>query len=213
MGPDEPKNDRLRASYDAVAEPYAETFGDELTQKPFDRALLERFAAALPAAAPVADVGCGPGQVARFLKGCGLEPLGLDLSPRTVTLARRRNPDLRFAVGDMRQLAFPDETFAGIVAFYAVIHLERAEVVGAFLEFYRVLKPGGRLLVSFHIGEGETGLETWFGRPVSLSFTFFRPAEMEAYLGEAGFTVLEALERPPYAFEVQTERLYVLAQK
>lgn len=198
-------------AYDGVAESYGDAFFGELSRKPFDRDVLERFAAALEG--PVADIGCGPGQVARFLKGCGLEPLGIDLSPRMVALAQRLNPELRFAVGDMRGLAFPSGTFTGVVSFYAVIHLNRAEVVKAFRELHRVLKPGGRLLASFHIGEGETHLTNWFDKPVSLSFTFFQPAEVVAYLVEAGFSVVKASVRPPYPFEVQTERGYILAER
>lgn len=127
-----------------------------------------------------------------------------------VALARRLNPDLRFEVGDMRRLEFPADAFTGIVSFYAIIHLHRAEVTDVFRELRRVLYPGGLSLLSFHIGRGETHLKSWFGKTVSLSFTFFESSEVAAYLAEAGFSVLETSVRPPYAFEVRTERGYWL---
>jgi trans-aconitate methyltransferase len=59
--------DATRAGYDAVAAEYAEHYLDELAGKPIDRALL----ALLLQAAPVADIGCGPGHVARYLHDHG----------------------------------------------------------------------------------------------------------------------------------------------
>ncbi len=87
-----PWNADLVDTYDDVAEPYADAYFGELARKPFDCAALERFAASLPAGSPVADIGCGPGQVARFLRERGLDALGIDLSPRMVALARRLQP-------------------------------------------------------------------------------------------------------------------------
>ena len=60
------------ATYDLVAPRYAERFVGELDHKPFDRALLERFAARWrPVAAdlPVCDLGCGPGHIGAYLAG------------------------------------------------------------------------------------------------------------------------------------------------
>src|SRR5439155_15857605 len=82
----------LAAKYDRVAEKYAAAFFDELERKPFDRALLDRFAAAVAGRGRVCDVGCGPGHVGRYLAARGVEVFGLDLSPRMVELARRLNP-------------------------------------------------------------------------------------------------------------------------
>src|SRR5947207_4844730 len=56
---------RVRSSYDTVARAYEERFLEELSHKPRDRELLERFAAAV--GDPVVDVGCGPGQIGAFL--------------------------------------------------------------------------------------------------------------------------------------------------
>ena len=58
---------RLIDSYDNIADDYAEEFYDELERKPFDRDLLKRFVLGLPRRGPVCDLGCGPGQIAKFL--------------------------------------------------------------------------------------------------------------------------------------------------
>src|ERR1700694_1055011 len=92
----------MKASYEVVAEAYAAQFFDELSRKPFDRMLLDAFAADCTGRGPVLDVGCGPGHIARYLSDRGANAAGLDLSPAMVELARKLNPGPRFRVGDMR---------------------------------------------------------------------------------------------------------------
>lgn len=71
---------RTRRSYDLVAGRYAAELGDELRHKPLDRALLDAFAEVVTGG-PVADLGCGPGHVARYLADRGVPVVGMDLSP------------------------------------------------------------------------------------------------------------------------------------
>jgi SAM-dependent methyltransferase len=145
--------DEARRTYDAIADAYAKTFFDELSRKPFDRSLLERFARECPPGL-VADIGCGPGHVGSFLSELGREVVGVDLSPAMVETARRMNPRMRFEVGDMRALPFVDGALAGIAAFYSVIHIPREGVPAVLREFRRVLGVGGRLLIAVHGGTG-----------------------------------------------------------
>lgn len=153
----------LAASYDAVATEYAAAFADELAVKPFDRALLDEFAAATRGG-PVLDVGCGSaGHVTRYLADQGADVSGTDLSAGCVEVARRRQPDLRFEVADMRELGIPAGSLAGIVAFYSVIHLPRQQVPVALAEFGRVLRPHGVLLLAVHGGTGEISSEEFLG--------------------------------------------------
>src|ERR1022692_3312524 len=116
------------ATYDAIAEQYAADYFDELCRKPFDRELLTKFAQLIPPRGRVCDMGCGPGHVARYLAGLGLDPLGVDISESMVAVARRLNPRLQFQQGDMLRLQFADESFAGIAAFYSLIHIDRPRV-------------------------------------------------------------------------------------
>ena len=203
----------IEAGYDRVAEAFAAEFYGELARKPFDRELLEQFAESVRSQGLVCEIGCGPGQIARYLQDRGVRMCGIDLSQEMVRCARNLNPDISFERGDMLALDAPDDTWAGIVSFYAIIHLKREDAARALEGMYRVLKPGGRLLVSFHGGEGVLHREEWYGEPVSIDVTLFEPGEMKGYLEAAGFEVERVVEREHYDFEYPTVRLYAFGRK
>ena len=204
-------NSDLAGDYDRIAEPYADAFFDELDRKPFDRDLLDRFARSVTGL--VCDLGCGPGHVTGYLASRRVNAIGLDLSPRMIEIARRRNPGGRYEVGDMRHLDVPAGSFGGILSLYALIHFRRDAIVPILREMYRVLRPIGRSLLACHRGQGEVHAEERFGQPVSLDATLFEPDELAGYVAAAGFVVDETLTRKPYDFEYQAEKIYILATK
>ncbi len=203
----------LRDSYDAVADVYAQGFTADLASKPLDRAMLAAFAEQVPKERLVADVGCGPAQVACLLADLGVPVLGLDVSPGMVEVARARRPGLDVRVGSMLDIPLGDGELAGVVAFYSLIHLQAEERSLAYKEFARVLQPGGLLLAAFHAGEEVRHLDSWFDRSVSLDFFALRPEEVAAGLVAAGFAIEATLMRGPYPGEADTERAYLLARK
>lgn len=201
-------------SYDQVAAEYAAKFKDEMDDKPFDRDCLDRLAREVKNLGPICDMGCGPGQIARYLHRQGRDTLGVDLSPRMIAEAQRLNPAIPFHQGDMLGLPDEDNSWGGIAAFYCIIHIPREKVVDALREMKRVLKPGGVLLVTFHIGDEIKHLDEWWEKPVNLDFAFYQPAEMEDWLKEAGYELEETLVREPNPdVEVATRRAYVFARK
>ncbi|GHC86325.1 methyltransferase [Nocardiopsis terrae] len=176
-----------RASYDAIAEPYAARFHDEFARKPLDRALLTAFAETVTG--PVADVGCGPGRVTAYLHSLGLDVFGIDLSPGMLGLARAANPGLRFVRGSMTDLDLPDASLGGLVAMYSTIHVPLEDLPGVFEGFRRVLCPGGQAFVVFQAGDETVHFDEGFGHGVDLDF-HFRPPELIADLLEgAGLRV------------------------
>ena len=172
---------RTQDGYDAMADDYAARFLNELAAKPLDRLLLDLVASEVNDLGAMADIGCGPGHVARYLHDLGKPIVGVDLSPRMIDVARASHPAIEFHVGDMRNLHFPDQAWGGIMALYSIIHVTPSEMATVFAEFHRVLRPGGTVLVSFHVGDEVRHVEEMLGRAVDLDFHFtsalsFKPA-------------------------------------
>jgi len=206
--------DPVARDYDALAPAYAAALAGELDHKPMDRAWLSGFAARMQGRSLVGDLGCGPGHVTAFLAAHGAEVLGLDLSPGMVAQARAAHPGLAFAAGDIRALGGEPGRFAGLLALYALIHLDGAELPAALAACHAALVPGGEFRAAVHLGEGVLRPPEMWGVPVALGFRLFAPGELDAALGRAGFTVMESLSRPPLpGVEYPTRRAYLTAQR
>jgi ubiquinone/menaquinone biosynthesis C-methylase UbiE len=200
-------------SYSRVAAEYAEKFFGELAYKPLDRDLLNRFIREAGPLGPLCDMGCGPGQIARFLKDGGAEAIGMDLSAEMVAQAQKLNPGIPFQVGNMLMLNVPDTSWGGIAAFYSIIHIPRLQLPDVLREFFRVLLPGGKLLVAFHVGAETNHLDVWWDKPVSLDFNFLQPGDIRQYMENAGFIIEDVIIRAPYAEEHQSQRAYLFGRK
>ena len=205
----------LSSSYDRLAREYAQEFALELERKPFDRKMLELLIEKVGKVGTICDMGCGPGQVAGYLHRVGASACGVDLSKEMIGEARRLHPDVPFHQGDMLGLKhLADNSFAGIAAFYSIIHIPRESVVDALRELRRVLRPGGVLLLTFHIGNEIIHRDEWWNKEVDLDFIFFEKEEMTAYFAAANFELQEVIERSPYPeVEYQSRRGYIFARK
>jgi len=94
----------------------------------------------------VLDAACGTGRHALQLAARGHSLTGVDRSPHMLARARTKLPDAVFLDGDLEALPVPDAAFDVVVCGLALVHLPRLDQVMA--EFARVLRPGGRLIVS-----------------------------------------------------------------
>nr|WP_206324314.1 class I SAM-dependent methyltransferase [Streptomyces sp. HNM0574] len=146
---------------------------------------------------PVAELGCGPGQLTAHLRGLGLDAFGVDLSPAMIDLARAAYPDLRFELGSMDALdalGVADGALAGVVGWYSVIHTPPSEIPAYLAEFGRVLAPGGYLLLAFF--EAEGGPVTEFDHKVTTAYRW-PVGELARLAAAAGFTETGRMLREP----------------
>ncbi|MEV6236347.1 class I SAM-dependent methyltransferase [Lentzea sp. NPDC051838] len=175
-----------RHSYDTVAVSYADYTRTLLDELPYVRAALRLFAEMVRG--PVADVGCGPGEVAARLRDLGVDVFGVDLSPAMIELARRNHPGIRFEVGSMTEPL--GTAVAGILAWWSLIHIPDDDVPTVLGHFREALEPGGLLMVGFHVGD-ETRLKTqgYGGHPMKVHVHLRRPERVARWLEAAGFTV------------------------
>ncbi|HEX7309014.1 class I SAM-dependent methyltransferase [Lentzea sp.] len=175
-----------RNSYDTVAVSYADRTRTLLDGLPHLRAALRLFAEEV--SGPVADVGCGPGDVTARLHGLGVDAFGIDLSPAMVALARATHPGLRFEVGSMTEPLH--DSVGGILSWWSLIHVPDDEVPAVFGHFRDALRPGGVLQLGFHVGD-RTNLKTqgYGGHPMKVHVHLRPPERVARWLREAGFVV------------------------
>jgi ubiquinone/menaquinone biosynthesis C-methylase UbiE len=98
----------------------------------------------------VLDAGCGPGVlVDELVRGQGCELWGVDVSPEMIDRARERHSGLErvhFGVGDVESLPFQSGFFDAAIAMGVLEYLPHSGP--ALQEMFRVLKPGGTLIVT-----------------------------------------------------------------
>lgn len=135
------------------------------------------------------DVGCGIGLLTGPLHDLGVDVFGIDVSPGMLAIARHNHPDLRFEGGSMTDLDVPDCSVGGVLAFYSVIHVPDEQIPTVFAHFHRVLRPGGVVVIGFHVGDEYRYRTEGYGYPTKLHI-HLRPLDrMTTWLREAGFTV------------------------
>ena len=212
------RDDRVRATYGAVADAYAEALTGELADLPLERWLLDRVAeAAVGAGLPVVDAGCGPGHVTSYLAAAGADAPGLDLSPEMVEQARARFPGGSYAVGDLRRLMRPEAAagWGAVLGWYSLIHLAASELPAAVDALVRPLAPGGLLVLGLHAGEEVRHLTEWFDVDgLALDFVMHDPVDVVDVVAAAGLVDVEWYVRGPRTWRGETtRRLYVVGRR
>jgi ubiquinone/menaquinone biosynthesis C-methylase UbiE len=212
MDPFDPR--AVRAAYDAVAEDYTAAFADDLDRLPVDRSVLDASLERLGPGGLSLDLGCGPGQVARYLADRGRDVIGLDTSTRMARIASTRTGRARFAGGDIRSLPFRSQSCGAVVAFYSIQHLPRSDLQTALTEMHRVLVAGGLLVVATHLGVGEVCIQEFLGHRIEpVGGTLYGDAELRDAIARSSFTVEEAWYRDPLPHEHPSQRIYLLARR
>jgi len=133
----------------------AEKAGWEAQGGTYHLAMDNASAQALPRLLQLAQVGrgdklaivaCGPGYGMDLATELGADPLGLDYSEAMLETARQKYPGKKFEQGDAENLNYADNSFDALICSLGILHF--AYPKQALAEFFRVLKPGGRMSYS-----------------------------------------------------------------
>jgi SAM-dependent methyltransferase len=109
-----------------------------------EQPVMDEILAAVPPGRAL-DAACGTGRHSKSLAERH-EVIGVDQSPEMLAVARASAPGATFEEGDFTALRFEDESFDLVVSSLALTHL--TDISPAIREFARVVRPGGRIVLS-----------------------------------------------------------------
>ncbi len=141
---------------------------------------------------PTADIGCGAGRDVAWLREQGFPVVGYDASSGMLEQARAAYPEIEVRQAALPDLAeIPDESYDNVQCVATLMHLHREDIITAVLSLARILKPEGRLLISFRASRSEEERE-----PDGRLFTLIHPGKMTLLLESAGLQVVRTEEQP-----------------
>jgi ubiquinone/menaquinone biosynthesis C-methylase UbiE len=180
------ERDAVRRGYDELADAYA----TERSEASREADVLARFLEPLTPSARVLDAGCGQGDpVLRRLRASATA-VGVDFSREQLALATENVPDSALVLGDMTDLPIRDGVVDAVTALNSLIHVPADDSQAVVDEFARVLRPGGRVLLSEGREEWSGTEADWLGSGVEMRWSVSGIAAARRHVRNAGFTVV-----------------------
>lgn len=208
------RNSLIIQAYDQTAKKYHQHFKNELRHHDYDKAILDKFSKSILKNGLICDIGCGPSaQIGEYLLAKNHTIIGIDISPKCIEIAKQHIPEIEFKIMDMMHTEFDDQLFDGLVSFYSIIFTPKRELSKILLEFHRILKKTGKLLLVVKKGNQDGLLDDEWYEGNQVYFAKYMEKELEQNLNENGFLVEFTDTRKPCDNEVQVDRIYIIASK
>lgn len=175
---------------------------------------LDAFLACVGDSDSILDLGCGPGNIPRYLlsRKPALRITGIDLSEEMIRLARRNVPEARFELKDVRQLDFPAGSFDHAVASFCLPFLDHQEAGTLVEALARVTRPAGCIYVSTMMGTGSGFETTSFSDGRRMFFNYYTTTFLEDQFARNALDVAEyfAQEYAAAGSQTLTDMIYIL---
>ncbi|WP_167396572.1 class I SAM-dependent methyltransferase [Leptospira ellinghausenii] len=115
------------------------------------------FCDSLPISSKILDLGCGPGNITKFLsnKRNDFEIEGTDISVNMINLAKLNNPSLKFFVSDIRKFNVQKIKYNGIISGFCLPYLSLSDIRNLIPKLHNSLKKNGILYISFVQGNPD----------------------------------------------------------
>ena len=142
---------------------------------------------------PILFIGAGTGRDMETSEKLGYNIIGVDTSVEMIALARNYGVNSPYFNMDMRQIGLGEDSFHGIFCESAISHIKKVEIPSVLKHFYRLLSPGGILLLGIRIGTGHVYFldDQVGGKRYNTTMT---KKESENIISSIGFKILSSPE-------------------
>jgi len=178
----------VEQAYDHIAEWYLHWVeGQRSPRERYTNKVLENA----PPSPCVLELGCGPGvPITRMLLDRGAQVVANDISTKQISMAKVRCPQAKFVSGDMAALSFEPASFDGVISFFTIFHLPRAEQKGMLSKIYSWLKPGGMFVFNLATVDEEEIHGEFLGH--GMFWSSYGVEDSKAMVRDVGLEVVEA---------------------
>lgn len=116
---------------------------------------------------PILEAGCGAGRILRYFQNQGREILGFDYIASVVAKLKAFDERLQVNVADVTCMPYAEGAFSSVLAFGLLHNLPMEACQQGMSEMQRVLKPGGRVCISFRADNLQNWLNDYWLGPLS----------------------------------------------
>lgn len=204
------KSQFIIPTYNKIADTYTRQYFNDLTDLPY----IDKFINKISQGAKILDIGCGPGTFTKYLREKGFDVQGIDLSEEMIKIARRKIPDVDFKLMDMRKLEFEENSFDALLAAYSLIHIPSEEIPHTLKGFFKILKPGGSIMIIAQGGEADRIVDEPLMKGERVFINFFTKERLANFLKDVGFNVYYQEEMPMQDPDSLSDKvIYTIANK
>lgn len=195
-------------SYDAISKDYNREFGNDMSDKKYIDQFLKEVGKGT-----ILDVGCGVGNLTKYIQDNGFEVLGIDLSNKMLEIAKERFPDVSFQIMDMTEIKFPKNSFDALFVAYSLFHVPPNKVENTLKSFVKLLKNKGKIMFMLQEGQGEAIIDEPFNPSEKMYINYFLKKDIITLLEKFNFRILHFDTREANgSMEQSNSKLFIIAE-
>ena len=195
-------------TYNKIAQEYDKEFGNDYSDTPY----VDKFLNYLEGK-KVLDIGCGVGNLTKYIMDKGFNVEGIDLSKEMLNIAKQKYSDIKFYEMNMKEITLRKK-YDGIMLAYSLFHLTKKEVIEVLPKYYDLLNSNGKILLILQYGQGERIVDEPLKEGLKMFINYYSQDEIIKILKNNSFKILYTeLKKSESEFELGNDKLVIICQK
>ena len=195
-------------TYNKIAQEYDKEFGNDYSDTPY----VDKFLNYLEGK-KVLDIGCGVGNLTKYIMDKGFNVEGIDLSKEMLNIAKQKYSDIKFYEMNMKEITLRKK-YDGIMLAYSLFHLTKKEVIEVLPKYYDLLNSNCKILLILQYGQGERIVNEPLKEGLKIFINYYSQDEIIEILKNNRFKILYTdLKKSESEFELGNDKLVIICQK
>lgn len=202
------KNTLAINTYNEIAQKYEEEFGNDYS----DTIYIDKFLNIL-LDKNILDIGCGVGNLTKYIFDKGFNVDGIDLSIEMLNIAKSKYKEINFYNMDMKNITL-NKKYDGIVLAYSLFHLTKEEVIKILPKYFNLLNSNGKMLLILQNGSGEHIINEPLKAGLKMFINYYSLSEISDLLTKNHFKIIYTdFKKSESAFELGNDKIVIICER